>query len=247
MLALIDGDLITYPSAASCKENDPFEVAKYRMEEKIREILDVVQATEFKIFLSCNNFRKSLFPSYKANRDNIERPKHLETCREYLIYEWNAILKDHYEADDLLGIFQTDQTMLCSYDKDLKMIPGKHYNWNKKIFETVDLQSGIQHFYKQMLIGDSSDNIIGINGIGKVKADKIISPLNTEQEMFDTVYSLYTKHNIQDSFVMNAVCLWILRNEEETWVHRAMDLILPDQVKQQVEATLESMKYLWIT
>ena len=119
MLALIDGDLITYPSAASCKENDPFEVAKYRMEEKIREILDVVQATEFKIFLFCNNFRKSLFPSYKANRDNIERPKYLETCREYLIYEWNAILKDHYEADDLLGIFQTDQTILCSYDKDL--------------------------------------------------------------------------------------------------------------------------------
>ena len=50
------------------------------------------------------------------------------------------------------------------------MIPGKHYNWNKKIFETVDLQTGIQHFYKQMLIGDSSDNIIGINGIGKVKS-----------------------------------------------------------------------------
>jgi 5'-3' exonuclease len=247
MLAQIDGDLITYPCAASCKENDPFDVAKYRMEEKLREILDTVQATEFKIFLSSNNFRKTLFQSYKANRDNLERPKHLEACREYLVYEWNAILKTPYEADDLLGIYQTDETILCSYDKDLRMISGKHYNWNKKIFETVDLQTGLKHFYKQMLIGDSSDNIIGINGIGKVKADKIISPLNTEQEMFDTVYDLYTKHNIQDSFLMNGICLWILRNEEETWAHRLLDLTLPNPLQQQVEAALNSMKYLWDT
>ena len=71
----------------------------------------------------------------------------------------------------------------------------------------------------------------------KLKADKIISPLNTEQEMFDTVLFIY-KHNIQDSFVMNGICLWILRNEEETWAHRQLDLILPNQVKQQAEATL---------
>jgi 5'-3' exonuclease len=153
-------------------------------------------------------------------------PIHREAVKEFLITEWGASVTDGYEADDALGINQTEDTIICSIDKDLKMIPGKHYSWpilrkgvvirEAKISSVTELE-GLKAFYTSLYVGDTSDNIIGVRGIGAVKAAKIIDPLPSERAMFNTARAAYADDS---RFFMNAACLWILRQEGETFMER---------------------------
>src|SRR3569623_1268526 len=111
------------------------------------------------------------------------------------------------------------------------MIPGKHYSWpmmrkgkiirDHRILE-VGYEEGIRTFYKQMLIGDKSDNIEGIDGLGPVKSSKIIDPLETEQEMYSKVRELY---NDDARFTINLDCLWIWRQLGITFTLRGEHLV----------------------
>lgn len=152
MIALIDGDLVAYRCAASCQKQgvvvEDFDIAQARADNLLHNILAAVEATECIIYLSGGeNFRKTICPSYKANRDDVERPAYLEPLREYLVVKWGAKITDGIEADDALGIAQTagnhylreldgegnqiigHTTVICSLDKDLRQVPGHHYSW----------------------------------------------------------------------------------------------------------------------
>ena len=226
--ANIDADIVTYRNAASCETKDketntyvvtePVEIAFARIDKMMRDLLDEVGTTKYKAFLSGgNNFRYAINPKYKANRPPY-RPQYLQTCREYLVIEWGARVTDGYEADDAVGMEQTENTILCSNDKDLNMIPGEHYNFIKKERFYVSEIDALKAFYRQCLIGDTVDNIIGISGIGPVKASKALDHLQTEVEMFETVIQFYGREI--DRFWMNADCLWIMRKEGETFSDR---------------------------
>jgi hypothetical protein len=72
------------------------------------------------------------------------------------------VLTDGFEADDALALAQTEDTIICSIDKDLLMVPGRHYNWRKEEFTDVTYESGVKWFCTQLLQGDwSTDSIIG--------------------------------------------------------------------------------------
>lgn len=241
-IALIDSDLVAYRCAATVPENVDKDVAFYRMDVLIQQIIEATDATQYRVFLTGrNNFRKKINPEYKANRKDTVPPVYLQECRQYLVDNHNAIISDGCEADDLLGINQTQDTIICSLDKDLRMIPGNHYNWTKVELDRVTKQDGLRHFYKQMLIGDKSDNIFGVDKIGPVKAAKLIDHLDDEQDMFDAVWAKYDEDAAR--FVMNANCLWIQRNHGEIWANQQA-LTLPKECQQEVEASLEFMKSL---
>lgn len=253
MIANIDGDLLAYPCAASA-ENDPVEIAIQRCDSLMRNILESTQADKYNLYLSTSsNFRKEVNKEYKANRTQ-PAPQHLASCKEFLIVEWKAKTKEWYEADDLLGINQTDETVLCTYDKDLSMIPGRHYSWERRgrnangnewvkeaQFFEVNQIDGLRHFYKQMLIGDSTDNVFGIKGIGPAKSAKMLGGIDNEQEMFDIVYSMYDDPT---RFAMNAMCLWIVQQEGETWAHhfQKSQLTCPNPLKREVDHLCEFTK-----
>ena len=242
-IALIDADLVAFRCAATVQDYDPLDVAIYRVDVLMRQILEATESEEYRSFLTGRgNFRKIINPEYKANRKDKEPPCYLQECRDYLIKEWNTVVSDGCEADDLLGIAQTDETVVCSLDKDLLMIPGTHFNWTKLQYTHVDQLDGLRTFYKQMLIGDRSDNIFGVDKIGPVKAAKLIDHLEDEVDMINKVFSLYDCN--EERFVMNAQCLWIMQNEDETWVHRSLELPLPNQLKLEMERELKFMKSL---
>lgn len=249
MIALIDSDLVAYRCAASCKEEDPLDVALYRVDKLMREILEMTGATEYKAFLTgSDNFRKVINPDYKANRKDMQPPAFLQDCREYLVSEWKAKLSHGQEADDELGIYQDikEDTIICSLDKDLLMIPGQHFNWTKQQYGDytyVTEMEGNKHFWKQVLAGDRSDNIFGFDGIARATIpkfiQKIIDPLKTDQECLEIVLEKY--NDDYKRFVMNASCLWIKRHEESEW-HSDLNLILTNELKQEVDQITEFMK-----
>lgn len=230
MLALLDGDIYAYRCAASA-ENDPEDIAIWRVRESIEQTLAAVGADSFQVWLSDsreNNFRRLIYPEYKANRTQ-PKPIHLDAVKKYLIDEWNANIAKEAEADDYLGIEQckawykdddadgpvTLDTIICSIDKDLKQIPGRHYNFVKNEFDDVSPLEGLRFFYKQLLIGDRSDNIFGVDGIGPKKSAKYLDHVTDEFEMFDIVSSLYDS---QERLVINGKVLWILHRENDIWV-----------------------------
>ena len=159
-VALIDGDIVAYRCAATVKEDDALDIGNWRASVMMDEIIADTGVSEYLLFLSGGeNFRKTLYPLYKANRADKPRPRALQTVREYLVLDWNAKITDGIEADDALGIAQTEETIICSIDKDLLMIPGKHYNFVKKEFYEVSPTEALRVFYKQLLLGDRSDNV----------------------------------------------------------------------------------------
>ncbi len=244
MIGNLDGDLIAFRCSASVGLEGEEEIAILRTDKLMRDLLYNTESTSYNCYLSGrNNFRKKVNPEYKANRKDKEPPRWLQSCREYLIKEWNAVVSEGCEADDLLGINQHNTDSVCiSLDKDLLMITGWHFRWldNEKLFVTPD--QGLKAFYKQMLIGDKSDNIFGVRGIGPVKAAGIIDTLDTEEEMISTVFKMYEED--AERFWMNAQCLWIMQKEKETWQDRVEHSILPNQLQHVLEEKSGFMKSL---
>ena len=210
---------------AASAENDPVEVAYMRIDQMIHSILDTTGANTYRGFISGgSNFRHEIYPEYKANRKDMVDPRWRSACKEYLVREWAAEVTDGYEADDALGINQTADTIICSIDKDLDQVPGLHYSWpivrkgsivrEGKIYEVSEIE-GLRSFYRSLLVGDRVDNIFGVDGIGKIKAAKMIDNLETEEEMFERVAELY--QGDMDRLRMNGDCLWIQRQEHQRW------------------------------
>lgn len=243
MIALVDGDIVAYRCAASVKEYEPMELAIYRVDVLMQQIVEATDATSRRVFVKGkDNFRYKIYPEYKANRKETIDPIWRKACHEHLLKEYSAEESHGMEADDMLGISQQDTgTVVCSIDKDLKTIPGQHYNFVRLEHDVVKKQDALRTFYKQMLIGDTSDNLIGVDGIGKKKAEKLLEHLDDEQDMFDVVYNKYNED--AKRFVTNANCFWILQEENGFWVNR-QNLILPDLCKQEVEAQQKFMKSL---
>ena len=150
-----------------------------------------------------DNFRNIMYPDYKMNRhaDPKKQNKFVPMLRKRAIEEGYAIPSDGREADDLLRIWAEEcesaqvDYIVCSIDKDLRCIPGRHYIMHfipeKQVVIDVSKREAMQHYYEQLLKGDPTDNIPGVPRVGEVKAKKFIAACLNEQEMQETVVEQY--------------------------------------------------------
>jgi len=221
---LLDGDMYAFRCAASA-EQEPEEIAILRLDGMLRESLSKVD--NYKLPLSGpNNFRYKIYPDYKANRKGKPKPIHLAACQQFLIEEYGAFFTDGCEADDFLGYSQIEDSIVFCNDKDLLMIPGFHYNPVTGVYKEISELDGLKQFYRQLLIGDTADNVKGVDGIGKVKAAKLIDHLETEYEMYRVVKDLYYPVldckllADEERFEVNCDLLWIWRNLNERFSDR---------------------------
>lgn len=217
----IDMDIVGYRCAASCEptKNKPFrepiETAIQRTDELLYRIFAECDTDNYVGFLSgSENFRKLLYPAYKANRDHIRRPEWLQPVREFLVTEWGAKVTTGYEADDAIGIAYDGDGIICSIDKDFRQIPGRHYNFVTFQFDVLDGEQADRHFWGSMLIGDRSDNVPGIPGIGAAKAPRILAGYS-QRELRERVKEIYESYDMD--FDLNYNLLRILRDEGEWW------------------------------
>ena len=71
-----------------------------------------------------------------------------------------------------------DSYVVCSPDKDvLKQVPGSHYNYQKMEWVHTSDEDAEAFLWKQTLMGDSTDGIPGIPGLGPKTADKLIDEM----------------------------------------------------------------------
>lgn len=200
LCALIDGDAIAYQMAWAL---EPHSDAYKRLESKqvIESVRNYIKTHIFEAlprfnnkYLICvggkGNFRKQLDPQYKANRKDKEPPVYLNLIYKYLNKIGVSI--DKLEADDVMAIMNKVITLLyaadkCDYlpcivspDKDLRTISGWNYHpYNSRhktsgTLEYIDEDDAGYNFWYQMLIGDTADNIKGIDGIGEARAKRIL-------------------------------------------------------------------------
>lgn len=224
--ALIDGDICAYRCAASSNNEPDASVSILRVDDLINRIIQETAATDFLIYLSGpRNYRYDIDPEYKANRKDMPRPQWLEDTRAHLVVKWGAIVCDGIEADDALGIAQTEHkgmSIICSIDKDLKQVPGYHYDFVKQREVHIDEIDGYFNFYSQLILGDRSDNVFGFDGKARTTIPKFLQEHFDQLALFDNEYAMfeYVRDMYQDDerLLKNGRLLWIKRSEqEELW------------------------------
>lgn len=162
---------------------------------------------------SYNTFRyyTAIEKEYKGNRKNdatsydCKSEDMLEIVR-YIQSGNNTLLFADLEADDILSMLQCNQTFIVSNDKDLKQIPGLHFNPNNLQLENVTEETALRNLCYQMIIGDTTDNITGIKGLGPVAAEKLIGKYDIKSLPGRILFEYQTKFGITagtDTFVEN--------------------------------------------
>jgi hypothetical protein len=101
------------------------------------------------------------------------------------------------------------------------MIPGEHFNFVTGTHREQFPIPAIRHFYYQLIMGDRTDNIFGFDGKARQsvpkKLESTIAELESyddELDMFEFVRALYGD---DERLLMNGICLWIRRQEDEIW------------------------------
>lgn len=211
------------------KECEPLENCLQMVKTSLENTLNVLGTKEYRLYLSGRrNFRDDVYSDYKANRDGAARPRYFKDIRDYMVEQWGGRVCDGFEADDACGMDAGSLgsgAVVVAVDKDLDQIPGTHYNWVTGEQYTVSPKDGMRFFYEQLLSGDPTDNIPGIDGIGPVKAKAALSECTTPQECAGVVYSMYRKAvgGPPDGVIdRNARLLWIWRKPNDKhpfWRH----------------------------
>jgi len=161
-------------------------------------------------------YRKQVYPEYKQNRKDkyetqteVEKEAFLAFFEEYertlqeLEKYYPVFRFQGVEADDLAAYivqnrpkYKTDHIWLISSDRDWDLLVGENVSrFSYVTRKEITYQNWAEHYdvpmenyldYK-VLIGDSGDNIPGIDGIGPVRAKALIEEYGTALDILDAV------------------------------------------------------------
>ena len=210
-LLLIDADGLVYHSS-----RETLEESIQVLNDKIQNMYDETGATHANFFISQGKyFRHSIFPDYKKSRGNTRSElKWIRTLKNYLIEGYNALSMNMVEADDLVAYWNKNyskdvKTIICSPDKDLlHSIEGTHFNYSYKLMDKENPESVIKGWWVttteeeantfkniQLLMGDSTDGITGIPGVGIKGAEKFIQETSVNSEFLpERILSKYISY-----------------------------------------------------
>jgi DNA polymerase-1 len=202
-LLLIDGDEFLFRACAAVEKEVKFNVILGEVDwneppihvlgsnpVQAREVLDEMIERIFERFETRNhalcfssppNFRYGVDPTYKNNRANSRKPLCYVELREQVENDFKCRAFPGLEADDVMGVLAThpktvreSQPIIISQDKDMQTIPTQV--WRQGELMTIsEAQADYYHMF-QTLVGDTSDGYKGCPGVGKVKAEALLSP-----------------------------------------------------------------------
>ena len=223
-IALVDADFLVYRIGFST-EDEPLGIAKARLTEWVENFIYVnLKADHYLAWITGKgNYRYDIATTvpYKGNRKDAPRPKHYEALREHLVKRHDAVVTVGEEADDTVAIYSTkilDECWIVHVDKDLDQLQGWHYNPVKDEKYYVNAFEAYKSCCVQLLTGDRTDNIPGLQGIGPKKAAKALTDSKTEEELLQAAWKMYEELGYtMEYFKEQGQLLWLRRYEGELW------------------------------
>lgn len=125
---------------------------------------------------SNNVFRNAIAQEkkYKGNRGKGEDPYYYSNKWDDMAYvfkyisdRYETLFSDDLEADDILSMVQNENTFIYSDDKDLKQVPGWHWDGENNRIVAITEDDAMRNLISQLVTGDGGDNIPGLKGFGK--------------------------------------------------------------------------------
>ena len=184
----------------------------------ILELIEKEKPTHFAIAFDPpgGTFRHEMFPEYKGTRS--ETPQlvidSLEPlCELCKTMGFPVLMVKGFEADDVIGSMakraekEGFTTYMVTPDKDYGQLispsviqykPGKSGSENElvdteKICEKYNISRPEQVIEILTIVGDSSDNVPGVKGVGEVGAGKLISKYGSVAEIYNHIDELTPK------------------------------------------------------
>ncbi|MCL4299936.1 MAG: DNA polymerase I [Anaerolineae bacterium] len=215
ILILIDGHALAYraffgmPATFSTGDGEPTH-AVYGFTNMLLAVWKEYDPDYFIVtFDAGDTFRHELYHDYKATRDKMPDDLATQIARiEQLVKAFNmpVFTKEGYEADDLLGTLATQaaaqgiETLIVTGDRDafqlvgpqIKVVyPGGQNRFNeRKLYDEAVVKERFGVLPGQLvdlkaLVGDTSDNIPGVRGIGDKTAAKLLQQYGTLESIYD--------------------------------------------------------------
>jgi 5'-3' exonuclease len=184
-ICLIDADSLMYYEM----DKPTLEIAMAGIDQRVGHILKQCNTDKYVGFLTPPRcFRYDVAADYKGNRKGKSKPPIFYALRAYLeqTYMFKTISK--LEADDAVSLYSNlsgHKSVICSPDKDvLYQCPGIHYNYRTSEFIDTSVEEGLKFLWKQVLMGDSTDHIPGLPGVGTKTADNWLQDRKDNYESF---------------------------------------------------------------
>jgi DNA polymerase-1 len=264
---LIDGDILVYRFAHRSQVVAKWDRDLYTfhafLSDATPHIIDMLktwqedlEADELTVVLSDlnRNFRKRVYPEYKAHRGGVVRPILFKPLREYFEREYGAFYESDLEGDDLIGLLATnvgrgvtkggpgwvhkdDEPVICTVDKDLNTVPGMHFNWDGTEACLTEITPGeaMYNFYMQVLMGDSADGYKGIPGCGPKRAAKLLEEIGPGPDDIpysdawqEVIVPAYEKAGLNETVaLLNARCARVLQGDDYNFETKEIRLWTP--------------------
>lgn len=214
-ILLLDGNSLAYRAFFALplltNENGVHTNAVYGFTMMLQKLLEEENPTHMMVAFDAGKttFRNEAFKEYKGGRQKT--PPELSEQFPYLrklldAYKIKQYELDNYEADDIIGTLslqaeqQGDQVIVVSGDKDLTQLASDSttvYITRKGITDIEKYTVGhIQEKYglsplqiidMKGLMGDSSDNIPGVPGVGEKTALKLLAKYGSVEGVYGAI------------------------------------------------------------
>ena len=183
--------------------------------------------------------REEIYPAYKATRDEMpESLSHqIDRIREELVAAFNipCLTMPNMEADDILGTISRQaverdlDVHIATGDQDILQLLGPHVRvqlpqrraddivYDEAVFRQKKNIEPSQLVDLKAMMGDSSDNIPGVAGIGEKTATKLL-------QKYDTLENIYT--NLDD--IATGARRKLIAGREKAFLSRKLATIMRD-------------------
>ncbi len=152
------------------------------------------------------NYRHGMSSAYKANRAPVDPERNpfsqygdIRRGLDLLGIRWWE--HDGVEADDLIGsiaaaVARTSRVVICSMDQDMLQLVGQNvrvFAWGRGAAREYDAAAVLarygvrpdQFVDYRALVGDASDNIAGVRGVGARTAQKLLSAFGSIEGIYE--------------------------------------------------------------
>ncbi|MDR2645922.1 MAG: hypothetical protein LBC04_01960 [Holosporaceae bacterium] len=152
-----------------------------------------------------DTFRSQIYAEYKSNRQaipeelKVQIPMFRDACEAFGI---STISKKGFEADDIIATYsaklseQGYDVKIISSDKDLMQLVSDNVSLfdpiKSKLIKADEVREKYdvlphQMIFLQALMGDASDNIPGVGGIGPKTAAKLVKEFKTPEALYQNI------------------------------------------------------------